>query len=211
MQLDCNALCECWDTCGDTQYCVCQACQGLHPDAASDTQFFTIKDAAASAGAAQADIIATTTAASSRRRLLQSSADNITAELQAVLQKVDVLRGAQDSISGQMTALQSQVDKANLLAEARAASTKLQDLITGEQRLGLRPLMHATSCVQNQRLLRCDGNTAGAAAAAAAGSAQTAFVINSTSANWSGACRTGVGMGSCKHGCQLSSLHIAGA
>jgi hypothetical protein len=130
MQLDCNALCECWDSCSGTQYCVCKACKELHPDAASDTQFFTIKDAAASSGAASADIAATTSGTAGRR-LLQT-AENVTQQLSAVLAKVDVLRNAQDSISGQMSALQSQVDKANLLAEARAASTTLQDLIAGE-------------------------------------------------------------------------------
>ncbi len=130
MQLDCNALCECWDTCGDDQYCTCDACQALHPDAASDTQFFTIKGAAASAGAAAADIAGTPVGAS--RRLLQATtADNITLQLSDVLAKVDVLRNAQDSISGQVVALQSQVDKANLLAEARAANTKLQEIIAG--------------------------------------------------------------------------------
>eukprot|EP00883_Tetradesmus_obliquus_P001212 jgi/Sobl393_1/11292/SZX78320.1 len=127
MQLDCNALCECWDSCGSRQYCLCSACKDLHPDAAADTQFFTIKDAAASSGAASADIAATTSRTAGRR-LLQT-ADNVTQQLSAVLAKVDVLRSAQDSISGQMSALQSQVDKANLLAEARAASTTLQDLI----------------------------------------------------------------------------------
>lgn len=130
MQLDCNALCECWDSCGSSQYCLCSACKDLHPDAAADTQFFTIKDAAASSGAASADIAATTSGTAGRR-LLQT-ADNVTQQLSAVLAKVDVLRSAQDSISGQMSALQSQVDKANLLAEARAASTTLQDLIAGE-------------------------------------------------------------------------------
>ncbi|WIA39913.1 hypothetical protein OEZ86_013355 [Tetradesmus obliquus] len=127
MQLDCNALCECWDSCGSSQYCLCSACKDLHPDAAADTQFFTIKDAAASSGAASANIAATTSGTAGRR-LLQT-ADNVTQQLSAVLAKVDVLRSAQDSISGQMSALQSQVDKANLLAEARAASTTLQDFI----------------------------------------------------------------------------------
>jgi hypothetical protein len=45
---------------------------------------------------------------------------------------VDTLKDAQAGITGQLNALQSQVDKANLLAEARAASTTIQDLITGQ-------------------------------------------------------------------------------
>lgn len=136
-QLDCGALCECWDSCTGNTYCSCPACRELHPDAAQDTQFFTIRDAAATSGAASADMIPDT-GSTGRRRLLQSSGtENITAQLAEVLVKVDVLRGSQDSISGQITALQSQVDKANLLAEARAANTKLQDLIAGNLCLSL--------------------------------------------------------------------------
>lgn len=130
-QLDCGTLCECWGTCSGNTYCSCQACDDMHADAAQDNQFFTIKDAAASSGAASADLIADTGSAGRRKLLQSSSTDNITAQLSEVLVKVDTLRTAQDSISGQMTALQGQVDKANLLAEARAANTKLQDLITG--------------------------------------------------------------------------------
>lgn len=104
----------------------------MNADAAQDNQFFTIKDAAASSGAASADIIASTGNAGRRMLLQTSSTDNITAQLSQVLVQVDTLRAAQDSISGQMTALQGQVDKANLLAAARAANTNLQDLITGD-------------------------------------------------------------------------------
>lgn len=56
----------------------------------------------------------------------------MTTQLADVLLKVDSLRDAQSGITGQLNALQSQVDKANLLAEARAASTTIQDLITGK-------------------------------------------------------------------------------
>jgi hypothetical protein len=45
--------------------------------------------------------------------------------------QVDSLKDAQAGITGQLNTLQSQVDKANLLAEATAASTALQDLIAG--------------------------------------------------------------------------------
>jgi hypothetical protein len=55
----------------------------------------------------------------------------VTAQLAAVLSRVDTLRDAQAGVTGQLNALQSQVDKANLLAEVRAASTTVQDLITG--------------------------------------------------------------------------------
>lgn len=51
--------------------------------------------------------------------------------LAAVSGKVDTLRAAQDSITAQVNALQAKVDQANLLAEARAANTQVQDLITG--------------------------------------------------------------------------------
>jgi hypothetical protein len=56
----------------------------------------------------------------------------VTTQLADVLLRVDTLRDAQSGITGQLNALQSQVDKANLLAEARAASTTIQDLIAGE-------------------------------------------------------------------------------
>jgi hypothetical protein len=113
-------------------YCTCPACQALAPDAASDSQFFTIRNAASSSGAASANIIAGVGVnAGTGRRLMQSAAD-VTAQLADVLTKVDTLKNAQSGITGQLTALQSQVDKANLLAEARAASTTIQDLITGE-------------------------------------------------------------------------------
>jgi hypothetical protein len=101
----------------------------LSLDAASDTQFFTIQNAAASSGAASAGIIAGL-GVGSGRKLLQSAAD-VTAQLAAVLSRVNTLKDAQAGITGQLNALQSQVDKANLLAEARAASTTIQDLITG--------------------------------------------------------------------------------
>jgi len=132
MQQDCNTLCQCESSCGDTSYCTCQACEAFAPDAASDTQFFTIKTAAASSGAASADIIAGlgTSGGGAGRRLQQTAAD-VSAQLAAVLLKVDSLREAQSGVTGQLNALQSQVDKANLLAEARAASTTIQDLITG--------------------------------------------------------------------------------
>lgn len=130
MQVDCNTLCECWGSCAPGAVCVCPACHALLADAASDPQFFTIRSAAASAGAASADVIAATSAAPPGRRLLQAAPD-VTAALAGVLAKVDELRGSQASLAGQVTALQGQVDKANLLAEARAASTKLQDLIAG--------------------------------------------------------------------------------
>lgn len=58
MQQDCNTLCECWGSCGADSYCTCRACEALAPDAASDTQFFTIQNAAATSGAAQGNIIA---------------------------------------------------------------------------------------------------------------------------------------------------------
>lgn len=58
MQQDCNTLCECWGFCGGNSYCTCGACETLAPDAASDSQFFTIQSAAASSGAASASIIA---------------------------------------------------------------------------------------------------------------------------------------------------------
>lgn len=48
-----------------------------------------------------------------------------------MLLKVDTLNTAQSGITGQLSALQSQVDKANLLAEAMAVSTTIQDLIAG--------------------------------------------------------------------------------
>lgn len=57
-QLDCNALCECWGSCGADSYCTCSACEALAPDAASDSQFFTIQNAAATSGAASASVIA---------------------------------------------------------------------------------------------------------------------------------------------------------
>lgn len=129
-QVDCNTLCECWDSCGDNSYCTCSICEALSPDAATDTQFFTIQNAAASSGAASASIIAGL-GAGSGRKLLQSAAD-VTAQLAAVLTRVDTLKDAQAGTTGQLNALQSQVDKANLLAEARAASTTIQDLITGK-------------------------------------------------------------------------------
>lgn len=78
----------------------------------------------------------------SGRRLQQAAAD-VTSQLADVLLKVDTLRDAQAGITGQLNALQSQVDKANLLAEARAASTTIQDLITGGREPG--PLQHGTS------------------------------------------------------------------
>lgn len=132
MQLDCNTLCECWGSCGANQLCTCASCQALAPDAASDSQFFTIKNAAASSGAASASIIAALGGggATSGRKLQQTAAD-VTSQLAGVLSQVDTLRSAQSGITGQLSALQSQVDKANLLAEARAASTTVQDLITG--------------------------------------------------------------------------------
>lgn len=57
-QLDCNTLCECYGSCGANSYCTCSACEALAPDAASDSQFFTIQNAAASSGAASASVIA---------------------------------------------------------------------------------------------------------------------------------------------------------
>lgn len=65
-------------------------------------------------------------------RKLQQAAADVTTQLADVLLRVDTLRDAQSGITGQLNALQSQVDKANLLAEARAASTTIQDLIAGE-------------------------------------------------------------------------------
>jgi hypothetical protein len=56
----------------------------------------------------------------------------VIAQLAAVSSKVDTLRSAQDAVSSQVDALRSKVDQANLLAEARAANTRVQDLITGE-------------------------------------------------------------------------------
>lgn len=58
MHQDCNTLCECWGSCGTDSYCTCRACEALAPDAASDTQFLTIQNAAATSGAAQGNIIA---------------------------------------------------------------------------------------------------------------------------------------------------------
>lgn len=131
-QVDCDTLCECWDSCTGNTFCSCSACTQMHADAALDTDFLTIQDAAAKGGAASADIIASTSPSSnSGRRLLQSATQNITDQLATVLASVSTLSSAQDSIAGQMSALQSQVDKANLLAAARAASTTVQDLITG--------------------------------------------------------------------------------
>ena len=46
--------------------------------------------------------------------------------------KVDVLRSSQDGITAQVDTLRGQVDQANLLAEARAASTRVPDLINCE-------------------------------------------------------------------------------
>jgi hypothetical protein len=103
----------------------------MHRDAAVDSQFFTIKDAAASSGAARANLIADTGPAG-HRRLLQSSSPDMTTQLGQVLARISDLRSAQSSITAQMDALQSQIDKANLLANARASDTKLLDLITGQ-------------------------------------------------------------------------------
>jgi hypothetical protein len=128
VQQDCDALCECWASCGSDSFCSCPACTTLHPDAASDSQFFTIQAAAATSGAASASIIAATTGASGRR--LQQAPD-LSTQLADVLVKVDSLQAAQLGITGQLGLLQGQVDRANLLAEARAASTTIQDLIAG--------------------------------------------------------------------------------
>lgn len=131
MQQDCNTLCECWTDCGANSYCSCDACEALAPDAASDSQFFTIRNAAASSGAATANIIAGVNPQGGSRRRLQQTAADVTNQLADVLLRVDSLKDAQAGVTGQLNALQSQVDKANLLAEARAASTTIQDLIAG--------------------------------------------------------------------------------
>jgi len=57
----------------------------------------------------------------------------VIAQLSVVSSKVDTLRSAQDSLTLQVDTLRGKVDQANLLAEARAANTRVQDLITGER------------------------------------------------------------------------------
>jgi hypothetical protein len=158
VQQDCNALCECWGACdAGTQYCACAACQALHPDAASDEQFFTIQSAAATSGAASATIIAGLAGAAAGRRRLAQAAD-VSTQLADVLVKVDSLRAAQSGITGQLDQLQSQVDRANLLAEARAASTTIQDLITGG---GGWAAASAAGCARDSRGLHCARARAG--------------------------------------------------
>lgn len=112
---------------------MCPACDNdatLHPDAARDSEFVTISTAV-SASASASVSIADTTAPSGRRRLLQQTNADVTTALAGVAVKVDALQSSQASIGSQMTALQSQVDKANLLATARARDTSVLDLIKG--------------------------------------------------------------------------------
>ncbi|GBF96992.1 polycystin cation channel family [Raphidocelis subcapitata] len=130
LELDCGALCDCGvDGCAVGQICTCTACRQLRGDASADGEFTTVAAAATSSGALAA-LFAPMAAAGGRRRLMAATNDDVLAALAGVSSKVGTLRAAQDAISGQVDALRGKVDQANLLAEARAANTRLQDLIT---------------------------------------------------------------------------------
>ena len=141
LEQDCGALCSCGAAgCGAGEVCVCRACAALQGDAAADGEFMTIAAAASSSGAAAAAaaMFAPVGAggasgggggSGAHRRLLAASNDEVIAELAAVSTKVDALRSAQDAAAAGVAALQARLDQANALAEARAASTRVQDLI----------------------------------------------------------------------------------
>jgi hypothetical protein len=83
MQQDCNAVCECYGTCGGGEVCTCDACMAFSDDAKSDTEFVSIASSASSSGASAA-IIADLSSGNRRRRRLQQSS----AELQSNLTQV---------------------------------------------------------------------------------------------------------------------------
>lgn len=138
LELDCAALCSCGESgCGSGEVCTCAACRALQSDAAADGEFMTIAAAASSAGAAAALFAPMGGAGGARRRLAQASNEEVIAQLAAVSGKVDSLRAAQDAVASQVASLQARVDQANLLAEARAANTRVPDLITGALPAGM--------------------------------------------------------------------------
>ncbi|KAI8467677.1 MAG: hypothetical protein J3K34DRAFT_480735 [Monoraphidium minutum] len=131
LELDCAALCDCGDGgCGEGEVCSCQACRALQGDAAADGEFMTIAAAAASSGSTAAIFAPINAGGAGRRRLAATSNDEVIAQLALVSGKVDGLRAAQDAIAATVDGLRGRVDTANLLAEARAANTRVQDLIT---------------------------------------------------------------------------------
>jgi hypothetical protein len=129
-RLDCNAICECWGTCGGTEYCECDACVALNVNAAADTQFVDIRTIVTDQAAASASIADVTLAAGHRRRRsLLTTNEELATQLSSVLTQVGTVSTQQTSIATQMTTLKAQVDRANQLAEARANDNRLIDLI----------------------------------------------------------------------------------
>uniref|UniRef100_A0A7S0NBN4 Polycystin cation channel PKD1/PKD2 domain-containing protein n=1 Tax=Chlamydomonas leiostraca TaxID=1034604 RepID=A0A7S0NBN4_9CHLO len=122
-KLDCNTLCECYGTCTGDQMCLCEACDLLNKDAASDSSFVDISSVATAAANSIADL--SQTGIGGGRKLKQDT----TSQLTAVLTQVGQVKTQQDNIASQMTKLQTQVDRANQLAEARANDNRLIDLI----------------------------------------------------------------------------------
>ncbi len=135
-RLDCNTLCECYNTCSATEYCECPACVALHENAADDDQFVSIRSVATDQAAAEASIarlglgdLPSRRRATSRRSLQQTTNDELSAQLSNVLTQVGTVSTQQSTIKNQMDALAAQVSRANQLAEARANDNRLMELI----------------------------------------------------------------------------------
>ncbi|MEW5311378.1 MAG: hypothetical protein WDW38_003099 [Sanguina aurantia] len=126
-KLDCDAICECFGTCGSStpfQTCECDACMNLNANAAGDVEFLDIRSAVSASASGSASIAGLTT--SGRRRLQDT---NITAQLSTVLTTVGGVVTQQSALAAQMAALGTQVSQANSLAAARARDTTLLTLI----------------------------------------------------------------------------------
>lgn len=121
---DCGAICECFDSCSDTQTCSCKQCEALNPLASSDSEFVTILQQASSSISVIASLPST-----SRRRLLQQSNDTVS-QLNTVVSTLSDVKQQQAALSTKMTQLQDEVTTANQLAQARANDNRLIELIT---------------------------------------------------------------------------------
>eukprot|EP00210_Caulerpa_lentillifera_P005376 g5138.t1 len=125
-QEDCISLCECSTSCNPTQYCRCEACTSL-TEALRTMEYQSIQDLATGSNVPL-----------NGRRLNQDEADSITEHLLNLSAGVTALRTGQADLETQVLSLESEVKRANALAEQRAEDNSLGELINqGREEISL--------------------------------------------------------------------------
>ncbi|KAG2499695.1 hypothetical protein HYH03_002630 [Edaphochlamys debaryana] len=141
-RLDCATVCECYGGCGAGQYCECAACAALNSNAALDAEFVDVRIAVPSQATSIAALNAAGVSSATRHhhhlhrhqhRSLQQVDPAVQSALSGVVTRVVEVARAQNATAAQLAVMKAQVDRANALADARAADSRVLDQVAFTQ------------------------------------------------------------------------------